>query len=347
MAADPGATGAVQRQAWQERRLPPVEQVRPGVWSIPVPIPANPLRYVLAYLIHGSAGPVLIDTGWPAEEAWAALTDGVREAGAQISEIVGVLITHDHLDHHGLSARVRDVSGCWIAMQGVEAEHLAGQGTAIQMRATQHRFLTEAGTDPVLRDRLEGLQSFELAALRPQPDRTFAGGDVVVDSPRVVAVATPGHTPGHSCFHLPELGLLLTGDHVLPRITPNIGAFGDESVPALASYLDSLGKIAAVPTEEVLPAHEYRFPDLAARAIDLQRHHEVRLEEITARVRSAQGASTWEITQDLTWSRPFHDMHPTQWPFALRETLAHLNLLASRGELIRVDGAVPRWELGR
>lgn len=169
---------------------------------------------------------------------------------------------------------------------------------------------------------------------------------MVIDSPRTVAVATPGHTPGHSCFHLPELGLLLSGDHVLPRITPNIGAFGAEPTPALADYLDSLDMIAAVAVDEVLPAHEYRFPDLATRARDLQRHHEVRLEEITARVRAVQGTSTWEITQGLTWSRPFQDMHPTQWPFAVRETLAHLNLLESRGRVIRIGGPVPRWELG-
>ncbi len=49
-------TGHRQRQAWAEKVLPPVEEVRPGVFSIPVPMPGNPLRYILVYALVTSAG---------------------------------------------------------------------------------------------------------------------------------------------------------------------------------------------------------------------------------------------------------------------------------------------------
>ena len=70
-------TGKAQRRAWNEHVLPPVERVRPGLWSVPTPFPNSPLRYVLAYLLETARGPVLVDTGWPSADAWDGLVAGV------------------------------------------------------------------------------------------------------------------------------------------------------------------------------------------------------------------------------------------------------------------------------
>src|SRR4051812_33072674 len=75
-------TGTDQHRAWQQRVLPPVEQVRPGVFSIPVPIPDNPLRYTLSYAFLDDSGVLLVDPGWDAPQSRAALADGLRAAGA-------------------------------------------------------------------------------------------------------------------------------------------------------------------------------------------------------------------------------------------------------------------------
>ena len=73
-----------QKQAWDDKVLPPVEQVRPGLWSIPVPIPDNPLRYVLVYALELDGGGVaIVDAGWNTDEAWSALVDGLAAAGGQ------------------------------------------------------------------------------------------------------------------------------------------------------------------------------------------------------------------------------------------------------------------------
>ena len=71
-------TGIEQELSWHGRGLPPVEQVRPGLWSIPVPLPANPLRYVLVYAFETRGGVALVDTGWSTDDAWTALTAGSR-----------------------------------------------------------------------------------------------------------------------------------------------------------------------------------------------------------------------------------------------------------------------------
>jgi len=95
--------GARQRQAWRDRRLPPAEQVRPGLWSIPVPWPDSGLRYTLAYLLETRAGVALVDTGWPSEVAWTALEAGIRQAGHDLAEVGYVLVTHAHPDRRSRS----------------------------------------------------------------------------------------------------------------------------------------------------------------------------------------------------------------------------------------------------
>ncbi len=72
-------TGTAQQAAGRERTLPPVEQVRPGVWSVPTPFPRSPLRYVLAYLVETPGGLAIVDTGWPSNDSWDGLVAGIRE----------------------------------------------------------------------------------------------------------------------------------------------------------------------------------------------------------------------------------------------------------------------------
>src|SRR3954463_3467096 len=101
-------TGVLQKEAWDAHVLPPVEQVQPGLWSIPVPIPNNPLRYVLVYALELDGGGVaIVDAGWNTNDAWKALCDGLATAGGSISDVQAVLVTHIHPDHYGLAGRVR------------------------------------------------------------------------------------------------------------------------------------------------------------------------------------------------------------------------------------------------
>src|SRR6202522_4464890 len=100
-AAVGAAVGAAQRYAWLENLLPPVEEVRPGLWSIPVPWPGSGLRYTLAYLVAGRTGLALIDTGWPTEQAWTALCDSIAATGHDITDLKYMLVTHAHSDHMG------------------------------------------------------------------------------------------------------------------------------------------------------------------------------------------------------------------------------------------------------
>src|SRR5207249_6410409 len=101
--------------------LPPVERVRPGLWSVPVPIPNNPLRYVYVYAFETDDGTYLVDAGWNTDEAYATLCAGLIQAGTGIDEVRGVLVTHIHPDHYGLAGRVREASGAWVGLHPADA----------------------------------------------------------------------------------------------------------------------------------------------------------------------------------------------------------------------------------
>src|SRR3954452_12110543 len=96
--------------------LPPTEAVRPGLWSIVVPFPDNPLGFTLVYLIESDRGPSLGGAGGDDDESGAARGGGLRAAGSDVAASHGVVVTHAHPDHHGLSGRAREASDAWVAM---------------------------------------------------------------------------------------------------------------------------------------------------------------------------------------------------------------------------------------
>ena len=327
-------TGTVQQRAWRDRVLPPVEQVRPGIWSVPTPFPRSPLRYVLAYLIETERGPVLVDTGWPSVEAWDGLVAGVAATGHQITDVAAVLVTHFHGDHFGLAHRVREASGAWVGMHPADAAIIGNfplrDGWADEDRAWMTR---------------RGIPDDELDDMAPPGFIRMAGRergvDVLIedggrplgkDTP-LRALWTPGHTPGHLCFADERYDVLLTGDHILPRISPNISPVAGSTEDTLGIYLGSLAAMTDLDPAEVLPAHEYRFAGLPARVRQLQEHHRARLDEVVAVVAAADGCTTLEVAERLTWSRPS----------AIGETYAHLLHLQRRGLLANSENPYDHW----
>lgn len=328
--------GTAQWAAWQERTLPPVERVAGGIWSVPVPIPHNPLRYTLSYLIEADGGLLVVDPGWESEEGWDALRAGLTEAGAAAGDVTGILATHIHPDHHGLSERLRDLSGAWIAMHPAERDTLPQRmSNALGTHSTLTSWLRERGASE--EDALALGGPFDArdpeAAAMAEPDVLLEDGDLVPLPGRTLrAVWTPGHTPGHLCLQAVDERLLLTGDHVLPRITPNIGLYPGGTGSPLADFLGSLAHTRDFDDHDALPAHEYRFRGLGERARMLARHHEQRCQEIVDVVASLGTVTPWQVATNLTWSRPWAEVGHMRIS-ALAETESHLDHLVGEGRL--------------
>src|SRR3954452_15471089 len=263
-------TGTAQHTAWQERTLPPVEQLRRDLWSIPVPIPHNPLRYVSVYAFALDGGGLgLHDTGWESEGGWTALTEGLAAIGGGGTDVRGVLVTHLHFDHLGLAARVRAASDAWVAMHPADAravQRLTTVGAEAAV-ASEVEFLVGLGAprEDALSD-VGGADNFAGFTRMAVPDRLLEHGQRA-DFPgwALHAVHTPGHTPGHLCFDEERTRLFFSGDHVLPRISPNISSTPGGTTDPLRNFLDSLAGVRDIGPEEVLPAHEWRFRGLAER----------------------------------------------------------------------------------
>ncbi len=347
--SDVVVTGTDQRAAWDLGVMPPVEQVRPGLWSIPVPIPNNPLRYVLVYALEAGNGICLVDAGWNTDSAFTALTEGLSTAGMALSDVTAVLVTHIHPDHYGLAGRVREASGAWVGLHPADAALIPGRygaGMEEVLRAMR-RLMTDNGVpDDVvheLSDASLGIRDFVDAV---EPDVMLEDGTRVdIEGIDLTVVHTPGHSPGHVCFYEAGNKLLLSGDHVLPRISPSISVHAQQVDNPLADFLDSLKRVGALDVTDVLPAHQWRFSPLDVRVAELLSHHAERLEQTRQLIESTPEATCWDITGRMTWSRPWDEVRGFMRRAAVGETLAHLVLLESRGTIVRVAGQPVRWRL--
>ena len=327
------------RGEWAE---PGAYEVAPGVHRLPLPLPMDGLRAVNVYVIETDDGLVLIDGGWAVPESREVFESSLRLLGHGIGDIRRFLVTHVHRDHY---------TQAYVLGKEVDASVTLGLGD----KATLDLMHSEALDEDPNRARLALAGAEHLAdgwcslmpAERPpmddygMPDE-WLDEDVVVDlgSRRLDAVSTPGHTQGHYVFADAEASLLFAGDHVLSTITPSIGFEPAYVQQPLRDYLVSLAKVRAMPDMTLLPAHGPVMESSHQRVDELVAHHDVRLAQSLAAVQG--GASTaYEVARELPWTRRerrFGELDVFDAVLASFETLAHLELLALRGDVRRTDG---------
>jgi glyoxylase-like metal-dependent hydrolase (beta-lactamase superfamily II) len=320
------------------RTPPPPAEVVPGVWSAGLPFP-NPLGFTFSYFVRVADGVVAVDMGWDSEESWQAFRSGLGYAGASLDQLLGVVVTHVHPDHYGLAGQIRAHTSAWIAVHPAERPQIASS----QQLRTEHvhrmaAWLTACGAPQsefeVLRADAAEIET--RISLVP-PDFELEDGQAVPDTDgALVAVHTPGHTPGHLCFRDRERNLLFTGDHVLPRVTPNISRRPTSDPDPLADFIASVDRVRQFDGALVLPGHEWVFDALGRRLDALVVHHDERLDQMEAAVRGG-AATVWEVAQIVGWSRPFETLEGRARRSALGETSSHLYRLSQLGRLCRTD----------
>ncbi len=293
-----------------------------------------------AYLLKTEEGPVLIDTGWETPEALRKLEGELGEAHTSLSEIRRILITHAHIDHFGLAARIKERSNASVALHRADAEILRPRYEEIG------RFLLEVGEWL----RIHGVPEEELPALRrsliglwrlkhiARPDELLEGGERLdLGDIELEVIWTPGHTPGHICFYEPRRKILFSGDHVLPITTPHVGLPPRFRENPLANFLSSLRKLRDLDVERVLPGHEHPFEDLRGRIEELLAHHEERTRHIMEAVEE-RPLSAYEIASKIPWmGAPWEKLTPLDRRLSVAETLSHLEMLAEEGKVERIE----------
>ncbi|MCR4418833.1 MAG: MBL fold metallo-hydrolase [Clostridia bacterium] len=310
------------------------------VYRCKIPIPNNPLDYVMSYLIKSRNGCTIIDVGWDTPESLSAWEKQLGQLGLSLQDIRQVVITHLHPDHYGLAGKLRQISGAQIVMSAPEAEQLGAR------YENYHRLLEEVAEfllrNGVPSEEVPALQSASLPALEwvvtARPDRVVEEGDVLEAGPlRLQVLYTPGHTRGHMCLYAAQERLLFSGDHVLPTITPNVSLNPQSSANPLGDYLKALGRIEELEVNLVLPAHEFAFSNLAERVREIQEHHRRRLEEILGLL-GGEAKTAYTVACRVNWDTgPWETLSNWNRRAAVMETLAHLEYLRSEGKVASLN----------
>jgi glyoxylase-like metal-dependent hydrolase (beta-lactamase superfamily II) len=168
------------------------------------------------------------------------------------------------------------------------------------------------------------------------------GEDVDLGGRRVRLKWTPGHTDYHAVLVDGAERLLFSGDHVLPRITSNVGLYPYSRDDPLGDFLDALRAVRTLPVSRVLPAHGDPFDDLAGRVDQILAHHEDRLRATLDAIGDAERDAYAVCRTLFPVLRSAHEER-----FALAETLAHLRYLERRGKVREIDGVPAKWSASK
>jgi glyoxylase-like metal-dependent hydrolase (beta-lactamase superfamily II) len=310
-------------------------EVGPGVLWLRMPL-GGPLGHINCWALEDGDGWTLVDTGMGHAEtlaAWETVLAGPL-GGRPVKRVV---VTHLHPDHVGAAGWLTRRFGVELWM--TRLEYL----TCRVMAADTCR---EAPAEGVAFYRAAGWTEAELDAYRkrfgrfgsmlaPLPDgfRRISDGDVLIIGGREWRVVVgSGHSPEHASLWSPELGLIITGDQVLPRISSNVGVHPTEpEADPLHDWLTSLARVKSIVPDDVLalPAHNEPFHGLHARIDQLIEGHEKAL----ARLRAALDEPKRAVDVFPLLFRRTVD--GSLLGFATGESLAHLNYLRARGEAER------------
>jgi glyoxylase-like metal-dependent hydrolase (beta-lactamase superfamily II) len=329
--------------------LPERAELLPGVWRLPLPLRDSPLGHVNTYLVRADNGYLLVDCGWDTADTLHALEGHLRSLDIRLPDVRHLVVTHIHPDHYGLAGRLREITSADLSFHRLERLYIESRYVeADELLGEMREWLRLNGTPQSELDRLNRgsmgmLERVQIAF----PDRTLDGGEEIPCGAFAFRVIwTPGHSAGHICLHDARKKVLLSGDHVLPHITPSVGLHVRTTSNPLADYLDSLRLIGRLEAELVLPGHGEPFKGLPERTTELLAHHHRRLDEIIGLLSARPGLALtgYTIAAQMSWSRrrTWDDLSGFERRLAVSEALAHIELLHDRGAVAKdfADGEV-------
>jgi len=308
--------------------------VAPGVYWLRMPLPFA-LDHINLWVLHDGPGWTIVDSGLNSEVT-RGLWDRLVESAFAGLPVQRVIVTHFHPDHFGLAGWLtrRFSVPLWMT----ESEYLATQIHCAQLepvaRAAAIQLFARHGLDAERQEALrQQKHSYPRAVSEPPRsfNRMLDGDAILIDGRRWQVIVGYGHAPEHAALYCAEIGTLISGDMVLPKISTNVSVWPAEpDGDPLTLFLRSVSRYAQLPERTlVLPSHGLPFYGLHTRAAALHEHHRMRLDEVLAAC--ARPTSAAEVIPVLF--RRQLDSH--QVSFAMGEAIAHLNHLLYQHKVTR------------
>jgi glyoxylase-like metal-dependent hydrolase (beta-lactamase superfamily II) len=310
-----------------------VEKIMENFFMITLPMPFR-LKHVHVFALVHDGKVALFDTGVNTPEAFLKLEGSLKSIGKTMCDIDRIFITHFHTDHCGIAGRIKDISGASIYMSEIDTRRInSDQKEGLDINSLRMFYRRQGLADKIIDALVELLEYFKKATIPFQVDACLVDYEHrTVGNVEFEVIPVPGHTSGQVCFFFRKEGILLSGDHILPHITPNLSPdpYNPDFRP-LKSFLDSLKNVENLPVVKVYPSHGEPFPNLKARVEEMHEHHQERKNLVFDSVKGGP-KTTFQVSLDI-----FGENLPEFDQFlAVNETYAHLIELEEEG-LIRQD----------
>ena len=325
----------------QKRELARADRVLPGVWRLRLPLPWPGVPHVNAYAIAAGSGVVLVDTGMHEPGSLAQLELALDQAGLSLDHVRLLVCTHAHSDHYGQAGPIVEASGCELWMHP-NHEHMS-RAAKDPDRQLERRIevALQSGVPAAAmeryREQRKGAGIGIAEVVKPHRD-LLPGVEVGTDLGAWQVYETPGHAPSHVVLHQPDRKLLLSGDHILGRVSLYYD-FGYTPDPA-GEFLSSLDTVGELEADLVLAGHGRPVRDLSG----LVAANRTAVRERIGRVWDAIAAGPVTPFEVVPKLMGVDELTPMLVNWGLSETLCYLRHLELRGEVEKVEGEDPeRW----
>jgi glyoxylase-like metal-dependent hydrolase (beta-lactamase superfamily II) len=325
----------------RQRELGRGERVLPGLWRLRLPLPWPGVPHCNAWAIAAGPGVVLVDTGMHEPGSLAQLERAMDQVGLRLEHVQMLACTHAHSDHWGQAAPIMERSGAelWLHPNHAHATASAGDpGAALARRLEVGR---QSGVPQrALEEYAERAKDIPSGVARVvEPDHELVDGVTVQTDLGVwTAYETPGHAPSHVCLYQPERRLLISGDHVLGRIS----LFYDygHSPDPVGEFMSSLDRVDALDARLALSGHGKPFVDVHGHIEGNRALVNERLEAAVAAAGRGEPRTAVELVPEIYG----HDLSLENAGRLLGQTMSYLTHLQRAGRLrAERDGGVERW----